>query len=216
MIQREHTQVFYGIKGSGKSELCRAYWVSQAPWRVVIDVKDDLGDKLPGVPTVESPREILHYPTVRVVPSKPNDRAFYEEIYDVAFQAGDCLLWCDELNEMTHPGYIPDNQRRYILQGRTRRLGHLGCTPRPADIHGTFGSQADHIFVFRVQHPRDRDAIAGLIGAKPVELNAHLDQLPKYHFIYRDEENDIHICAPSHDPDELTRKLRSRHFGPAV
>lgn len=213
MIKRSHTQVFYGRRGSGKSELCRALWVGMRPWRICIDVKDDRGEYLPGVPVVQSPKEILDHDTVRIVPARPNDVDWYNEIYELAFVEGDCLVWCDELNEVTKPNFVPESMRRYILQGRTRECGHLGCTPRPADIHPVFGAQADQIYIFRVTHPRDQDAVAGLIGMKPAELERTIAELPRYHYIHCDDDGELSVNEPSHDPDELTAKIARLNFG---
>lgn len=218
MIERTHRMVFYGRTGTGKSELARAIWTVFAPPRVVIDVKDDLADKLPGIPTVDSPVEVFAHPTVRAVPSRLDSAAWFDELYARALAEGGYVIWLDEANEISRPSFIPLQVRRYILQGRARRCGHLACTPRPADISPTFGAQANHVFVFRLTHPRDVAASAALLGVSERELKDAFEALPPYGYVYEDLTDPASapvLMAPSHDPDELTAKLVRLYFGPA-
>lgn len=203
------------MTGTGKSELARALWIGQRDPRICIDVKNDLGERLPGIPTIDAPSEVLDSPIVRAVPPDPSDERWYDAIYTAAFNQGDTLIWLDEANEVTKPNYVPKSIRKYVLQGRSRGCGHMACTPRPADVHPVFASQAGHVFVFRIQHPRDRKAISEMIGVPPAKIEALLDELQDYWFIHYETALDEAIpCAPAHDPDELTAKIAARYFGP--
>jgi hypothetical protein len=212
-IRRTDRVAFFGQTGSGKTELARSLWIGMAAPRVCLDIKNDLADRLPGIPTIFDPSAVREYETVRAVPPDPSDEGWYEEIYRLCFDQGDTLIWLDEANEITSPNYIPRGIRKYVLQGRSRGCGHFACTPRPADIHPTFAAQAGHIFVFRIRHPRDRKAIGELAGVPPAEVEETIDALPDWGFAHLEvATGEFTRCRPAHDPDELTARIASLQF----
>lgn len=214
-VRREHVSVFFGRKGTGKTELARYLWSLFRPWRICIDVKEDLADKLPGVPTVDSPGEIVGLQTVRVVPPHPDDERFYDELFGIAFKHGDVCIWWDELDAATSPNRIPQAAKIYVVRGRSRRCGLLGCTTRPANTHPAFLSQADHVFVHKLRHRLDIDAISRHFDIPPDQLIDALDDLDDFGFLHFDTAaGELESSEPVHDPDALTAELSKLYFGP--
>ncbi len=214
-VQRDNVSVFFGRKGTGKSELARYFFSILAPMRVVIDVKDDLGDKLPGIPTVQSARDVVRFQTVRVVPVDPDDETFYDELFEILFGLGDVVVWWDELDAATGPNKIPRNVKIYLVRGRSRRCGLLGCTTRPANTHPLFLSQADHVFVHKLRHRLDIDALARHLDISSDELSAELDDLEQFGFLHYDvAAGELVASDPVHDPDALTSEISKLYFGP--
>jgi energy-coupling factor transporter ATP-binding protein EcfA2 len=218
-ITRTDRLAFFGQTGSGKSELARAMFAGMATPRIVIDVKDDLAAKLPGIPTVQSPTEAMHHETVRAVPVEPSDEAWYAAIYDAALARGETLIWLDEANEVSNSNYIPRSIRRFILQGRSRQCGHFACSPRPADINPTFAAQSQHLFLFWVTHPRDIKAYSELSGRKESVIESILTQRIEgketRRFLHLEQDTgELVVCPPAHDPDQLTASIAARYFSP--
>lgn len=215
-IQKSDRVVFFGQTGSGKSELCRPIFFAMQPPRIFIDVKDDPALATPGVPVVRDPARVLDYPTVRAVPTNPDDEGWFSAIYDAALDQRDTLIWLDEANEVSKPNYIPTSIRRFILQGRGRGCGHLACTPRPADVSPSFAAQAQHIFIFSLGHPRDLLAVSGLTGLPLATIERIMSQIPhrSYRFAHFEvATREITICDPAHDPDRLTAQIAARYYG---
>lgn len=217
-ISREDRVCFFGQTGSGKSELARAMWAGMQPPRIVLDIKDDLASKLPGIPTIHNPAEVLDHLTVRAVPLDPADENWYEQVYEAALKQGDTLVWLDEANELSRPNYVPPKTRKFHLQGRSRSCGHFICTPRPADISPTFAAQSGHIFVFWLTHPRDIMAISEITGRKPATIETLLRERivskDTYRFLhFETATGELAVCEPAHDPDRVTAALAARYFG---
>jgi hypothetical protein len=219
-IHREQVSVFFGRKGTGKSELARyLFTLFSSPWRICIDVKDELEAKLPGVPTVEDPYDVLKFQTVRVAPRDPDDEAFYDELFRILFENapmfGGSIVWWDEMDAATSPHKIPKQLKIYMIRGRSRGCGLLGCTTRPANTHPVFLSQADHVFVHKLRHSLDIDAISRHFDIPADELSGALDNLPEFGFLhYEVKTGELESCDPVHDPDALTAELRRIYFGP--
>lgn len=205
---------FFGPVRSGKSELARAFFFGHAAPRICVDVKDEHRPHMPNVPTVESPREAMDYWTCRAVPPDPRDERWYDELFFAAIERGDTLVWLDEANEISRPNYLPTGVRKFILQGEWRECGLLACTPRPADISPSFAAQSSHVFSFRMRHPRDRLAVAQIVGLAQEEFDRRNDELDKYHFLHYDVvDGTVESEPPSHDPDELTARVARMSFG---
>jgi hypothetical protein len=225
-ITRNSFTCCFGMTRTGKSLLARGIFMAQPGPKVAIDVKDEMQkpdeNRLPGVPTVTDPAQILDYPTCRAVPPDPSDEAWYDELYLHAFNNPPYLVWLDEGNEPTSSSFIPRKMRTFILQGMGRGSGHIMCTPRPADVHKTFESQVHHVFVFELQHERDRAAIARITGLPSAHIDERLDYIaqfrvsasePSHHFLYFSPGmREFRTFDPIEDPEVLTAQIARRSF----
>lgn len=187
-----------GAKGAGKSVLASRLWSTYPFDRLCIDPSGDaqvgedidrIGDPLPlRWPAMAEGRSSLRYVPDPGSPSYADD---LDRAVGLGFRRGRCLVWVDEIAELTRANRTPPNMRRALHQGRHRRLSLLMCGPRPIDIDPLVISQADLVYVFRTPHPRDKERIAALIGWRPDHFAAAVDGLGPYHYLRwgaRDQE----------------------------
>lgn len=184
-----------GRKGSGKSYLAARLWETWPYDRLAIDptgdarvgddverLEDPLPIRWPALPDKER-RSSLHY-----VPDVGS--ATYSDDLDravgLAFGRGRCLMWLDEVGELTRANRTPPNMRRFLHQGRHKRISALMCGPRPIDVDPLVISQADYVYLFHLPHPRDKERVAGCIGIKPDELAAAIDALGEHCYLRYD------------------------------
>lgn len=166
-----------GRKGSGKSVLAERFWRSYPGDRLVLDPTGDVdaGDDaekltlpLPSRwrPQLDITGGRAKRSTLRFVPDM--GAATYVDDMDravgLAFVKGDCLLWVDEVGELTNAHNTPPHVRRLLHQSRHRRISMLFCGPRPLDINPLVMSQADYLAVFRLPNPADRKRVADVAG----------------------------------------------------
>lgn len=220
-IRRDHVTTVFGRKGTGKSELARYLFTLMGTryrggGRICIDTKDEHADELPGVPSITSPAAIFSSQTVRAVPPDPTDEEWFDELFRFAFDEGDTTIWCEELNAFTSPSKAPKWMKIYLYQGRRRKCGFIGTNQRPAEQHGCFLSQADHVIVYPLQYRLDREAVARHLDVEHVDVVSELlDELPEYGFLHFDvAAGELSSSGPVHDPDALTDALSKLYFGP--
>lgn len=170
------THIFVcGRKGTGKSELARAFWTSYPYDRLVIDPTGDvdpgddrarlLEDPLPTRWPASLGREgerltLVHRPDV----GSDTYRDDMDRAAGLAFSHGRTLLWVDEVGELTSANSTPPAMRRVLHQSRHRRLSTLFCGPRPIDINPLVISQADYVACFDLPNPKDRARVADNTG----------------------------------------------------
>lgn len=184
-----------GRKGSGKSVLARRFWETYPYDRLVID---PTGDVDPGDPKTLN----LTSPLPRRWPAKLDDRRqtlrfaadpgspTYEDDLDraagLAFGHGNCLLWVDEVGELTRANKTAPAMRRILHQSRHRRLSTLFCGPRPIDINPLVISQADYLAIFHLPNPADRKRCADTMGYDLAELEEAHDLLDEHGYLWWD------------------------------
>lgn len=197
-----------GRKGSGKSELAAMFWRSYPYDRLVIDPTGDV-DAGDDAVDLETPLP-LRWPsklgrdkrqTFRFVADPGSDD--YVDDMDravaLAFGHGRCLLWVDEVGELTSANKTPAGMRRVLHQARHRKLSTLFCGPRPIDINPLVISQADYVAVFDLPNPADRKRVADVCGIPVGELEEHLADATevKHGFVWWDAgERDLVVMPP--------------------
>lgn len=208
-----HFITFVGRKGSGKSQLARAFWLSYPYDRLVVD---PTGDVDPGDPeakplTVPMPAK---WPapelddhgrpkrqTLRFVPDMGSPTAVDDMDRAVGLAhwhpARRAMLWIDEIGTLTRPSYTPPHLSRALHQGRHQRLTALFCGPRPVNIDPLVLAQADYVAVFDLPNPNDRRRVADSCGIEPREFDAWHAQLPEHGFLWFDQRaHELVLCDP--------------------
>lgn len=185
-----------GKKGYGKSQLGKAYFDSYPFDRLVIDPTHDfdagddaevLTDPLPSrwPPPINDKRQTFIY---RPDPGSPTYSDDLDRAVGLAFYHKRCLLFVDEIHELTQAGKTRPHFRRVLHQGRHAKLSLIMCGPRPKDIDPLCISQADFVYIFRLPHPLDRERVAQVCGLDPRTFDEAAARLPKYEYLRWDAE----------------------------
>ncbi len=223
---RRASHVFIcGRKGSGKSELAHLFWDSYPFDRLVIDPTGDVDAGDDAKPLTTPLPTTWPAPLAGLVDDGTGGRrrrstfrfhadpgsATYVDDMDraagLAFTHGRCLLWLDEVGELTTANATPSHMRRVLHQARHRKLSTLFCGPRPMDINPLTYSQADYVACFDLPAPADRRRIADVCGLQLGTLEDALAEATEveHGFIWWDAvERELLIMPP------LPRRAASR------
>lgn len=178
--------IFVGKTGSGKTYLARML-VSQLDRVIVIDPKGSIKDKADwGLdewsPEVE--KDIMSGAAVRARyttdPETDDYQAAYEEIFRLAFQAKNIVVYIDELYGVIREGGRGGKWLRNLYtQGRELNVGTWGATQRPSWVPLFCISECEFFWVFRLQLAKDRARMAEIMGEK---VMIEIDRRDKYGF----------------------------------
>jgi hypothetical protein len=179
----------FGGTGTGKSILAQAI-IRSLPvkwWKIIVDVTDSVIE--PYALTFYDPANIpwkeAYY--LRYVPDVSQDIEYQlDQLYLNIFYHGACFVWLDEANEVTTAHHTALGLRKVLLQGRKAYVGHLSCTPRPADISRSIVSQAQYIITFNLVDFDDRIRMARYIGMTPDEFDHYLARLGEHEYLFYD------------------------------
>lgn len=195
----------FGRKRSGKSVLASRLWRTYPFDRVCIDPAGDADVGREDDP--QDPIRVIHgtgddIPTR--FPTDPDGKrmsvryegdvgsATYQDDLDRAVAIGlfhprkRCLMWVDEVGDLTTGNKTPPNFRRALHKSRHYGLSMLMCGPRPMDVNRLVVSQADLLYVFDLPIPEDRERIAKTIGYDPREFDEIILGLPLHGFVQWD------------------------------
>lgn len=175
-----------GMTGSGKSELAKAFFLSSAGPRTVVDPADSMltSSIVDEGGTFSDPRRRPDVATARFVPRDPTDRDAYDALYETLFRRFPHYVWLDEAGVAAPATGTPKWLNTYVIQGRKRSLGHLACHTRPREVGKNLIAQASHVFVFALPDPEDRAYVAKLVGLPVPVLEREHAALPKYGFLW--------------------------------
>lgn len=199
----------FGGTGSGKSILAQVMYRSLPVkwWKLIIDITDSIIE--PNALTFYDPAEIPWDKAynLRFVPDIDVDLEEQINIlYLNVFYHGVCWVWLDEANEITSAHRTAFGLRKILLQGRKAYVGHLSCTPRPADISRSIINQAQYIIVFTLVDFDDRIRVARIIGMQPDEFDDHMKQLGEHEYLFYDVSERSLYRVPA-VPLEIVEKI---------
>ena len=182
----------FGGTGSGKSILAQVMYHSLPRnwWKVIVDITDSIID--PTSLTFYDPSNIPWQQAynLRFVPDIDVDLEDQINIlYLNIFYHGACWVWLDEANEVSTAHRTAFGLRKVLLQGRKAYIGHLSCTPRPADISKSIVTQSQYLITFPLVDFDDRIRVARYIGMTPDEFDGYIQQLGEYEYLMYDIEN---------------------------
>lgn len=179
----------FGGTGTGKSILAQVMFRSLPTkwWKVIIDITDSIIE--PTALTFYDPKQVPWDKAynLRFVPDIDVDlEEQINELYLNIFYHGVCWVWLDEANEVTTAHHTAFGLRKVLLQGRKAYVGHLSCTPRPADISKSIVTQAQYLITFALVDFDDRIRVARYIGMTPDEFDEHIRQLGEHEYLFYD------------------------------
>ena len=184
-VSRTDRVALVGTTGSGKTTLLAALAATR-PYVLLYDPKGDSAwDGGEWVVVREAARLPKRYfpPRVRYhpYPELLRDRDELESVFWYAYHAGNMTLIVDEGYMATLGGtWTPTGLHACIAQGRSRGVGVWVATQRPHKIPQIVLSEAEHWYVFRLNHPIDRNAVWQWTGIPPRNIAA----LPKKAWYY--------------------------------
>jgi hypothetical protein len=202
-----------GASESGKSVLARYFWDSWPYDRIVVDPTGD-ADPGPDTKPVEAPLPTTFPASVddehrRVSlsfiadPGSPTYADDMDRAVGMALRhpAKRCLLWVDEVTELTTANRTPPNMRRLLGQSRHHGTSWMLCGPRPIDVDPLVLSQATWVYVFDLPNPRDRRRVADTIGFDPGVFDAAVLDLGPHEYLRWDKRAKDLAHYPALPPD---------------
>lgn len=183
--------VILGHKGSGKTQLARAF-LAQQKRSVCIDTIGEYG----GV-VIHDPESLAAYlenarglDNFRVSYRDKGQHSFSpDQIFRMLHGLRDCWICLEEADKWFGPNRQNDAVKWFLKYGRHHRISVLLVTRRAAEQGPMGTSQADTIVSFQMHEPRDLDWIASVGGRAVAD---EVDRLGQYEWTYvLDTSDDI-------------------------
>lgn len=173
-LQSNSRVAFVGKTGSGKTYAARLLTAS-LPRLIVFDPKGTLYE---GWNLEEwndrTAKQLEKGKPVRLRVPAPIDNR-WEPYFETCYYAGDCTVYIDELYGVLDGSRPGDYLRALYTRGRELNIGVWAATQRPSWVPLFALSEADWIFLFRLQMAVDRKRMAEIMGetAQRRELKNH-------------------------------------------
>lgn len=123
---------------------------------------------------------MVYRDSFRLIYRPLQDQPEFEEICELAYKCGNLTLVAEELDIFAQPQRMTLAFQQLIKRGRHKDIRFVGITQRPFGIDRTITSQADRIFVFKTDEPRDVKYLCELLGE---EIRAELEALEPYEYL---------------------------------
>jgi len=155
----------FGRRGSGKSTLARTL-VAPCTRLILFNTLGEEAHNEIGL-VFREPQALFDYvqeaPQFRAIADFQDDTLFPWTI-DLAMAVGSCTLLVDEIDRHCSPVSVPDELNSCVRYGRHKSVSLLTISRRPADVPRIVSSQAEDIFVFRINEPRDVSYLKQYVG----------------------------------------------------
>lgn len=200
----------FGGTGTGKSILAQVMFRSLPVkwWKVIIDITDSIIE--PNALTFYDPTDVPWDKAynLRFVPDIDVDlEEQINALYLNIFYHGVCWVWLDEANEVTTAHHTAFGLRKVLLQGRKAYVGHISCTPRPADISKSIVTQSQYLITFALVDFDDRIRVARYIGMTPDEFDEAIAALGEHEYLFYDVAYRALYQVPALPEQEVMRIL---------
>lgn len=174
-----------GKTGSGKTTVAQ-YLLTPVKRMIVIDSQDSLGDEwnLTDYNRASDLKKIDKKENYRIrLVSNMTDII---EVLNVGYNAGDCIIYIDEVTAFINPRSNPPPIIEDIWKrGRKRNVGGWANTQRPSSIPLLFLSEAEHFFIFKLNLENDRKRMSEVTTKEVL-----IPPIDKYGFYYYSNSND--------------------------
>lgn len=193
MMRRNHIEVVFGKKGSGKTYYAKGRVDDYAGPAIIWDHAHDFAGRfverpVDGALVFSSVREAMDAASAGKLGDRPRvvlqahrgslrDHPEFDAACAWALRAGNLLLVVDEVDQYCSSGFTPRSLSDVLSLGRHTCVDQLYLTRRPAEIAREITANADALRAFRTTEPRDLDYLAGYCGSAFVE---GLKRLPRF------------------------------------
>jgi len=178
--------VIFGKKGSGKTNLTK-YLLSKTSSNKSLFIWDFLGEYGDYGYVFTDVIELLKYlkghkPPYKIVFQSDNLEDF-DKLCQIVYKVGNTILMIEETDAICNPTSISQNFAYIIRYGRHFNIDIIGITRRPYEINRLLTAQADKLFVFQFNEPRD---LTYLKAFMPSDITHRIKTLPRFNFICYD------------------------------
>jgi hypothetical protein len=198
----------FGQTGTGKSILAHHLFKTvptQLPndkgeggfWKIAIDITDSIYD-LESVGFADPtaiPWDVAS--SLRFVPQVETMEEDINILYLAIMAHGFCWVWCDEVNEISTAHKTIIGMRKILLQGRKFQIGHAGVTPRPVDVNKSIITQSEHLFIFPLINPDDRNILARTAGIPLDEFEEAMANLEDFGYLWFNVRDRVLYSMPA-------------------
>lgn len=178
---------FVGQTGSGKTTLAQEV-CKLRPWVVAFDPKGMLEwagyerhERLAELTKAKAPR-LIYRPVYEELADDETVDAFFEWIYE----RRNCVLYVDEVFAIAHGDVYPWFFGACLTRGRERGIVVYIASQRPSRVPQVMLSESEHIYVFNLKLPQDRERVADITGLEDTQL-----VLPKHEFFYAPQVGEV-------------------------
>jgi hypothetical protein len=186
--------VFVGQTGSGKTTLAHLV-LEQRPYVVAYDPKGYLN--WPGWKRFTSLHALasvlghdpdrhphaIYRPSYAELSDERTVNAFFEWVY----KREHTTVYVDELSAISSGDVYPWYFGANLTRGRERGISVFCATQRPARIPQIVLSESEHVYIYRLKLPRDRQRVAEMCGVDESVIAA----LRGYEFLYAPQSGDV-------------------------
>jgi hypothetical protein len=110
--------------------------------------------------------------------------AIFQRMLRKSYLKGDRIVFADEVFSLQNEYGLRRDLDRVWTKGRSMRCGLWGATQMPAFVSGHMYSQAEHLFLGHDPDERRRDRFGEIGGLDPKRIEAIVEQLPRFQFLY--------------------------------
>jgi hypothetical protein len=183
MLKRPDIKIVIGKTGSGKT-LKALRLLADCPRCIIFDT---LGHDYTAGVVVYSIRELRKYwrrvyrGNFRIIYRPIHDVIEFEGVCQLAYDCGNLTLLAEEMDIFCRPQQTPFAFTQLLKRGRHRDIHFVGVTQRPIGIDRTITSQANEVFVFKTDEPRDLDYLRDRLGAEAADK---IPTLQEYEYLH--------------------------------
>lgn len=176
--------VIFGKKGSGKSNLAKFLLYEGARGKSLF-IWDFLGEYGSYGIVFDNTLSILQYLKTRKPPYKIILQSKRIDDFDnfckVIYNIGNIYLLVEETDSVCNANKIYDSFAYIIRYGRHYNLDILAITRRPFDIARLLTANADKIYCFQYNEPRDLQYLRAFM---PIDATEQIQTLKRYYYIH--------------------------------
>lgn len=189
-IQINSNIAVIGQKGTGKSSLGQ-FFQPLFPRKVIIDTKGEYYEQGAGIYHAHHYKDfynkfvqLLPHDRWTIImhfnPQDPPRELILNEICKNIYDAEEIYLVIEEIHLLSNAHKVPNYLLEIVTTGRSRNIGYMITSTRPALINNTLLSEIDIYFIGRLLSQGDRDSFRDILG----ESRKSLAHLQNFNFIY--------------------------------